>query len=132
VNAVAQDLGVRPEDVLELESRISGYDTLFDPYSERDDEEGERFHAPAAYLQDLRGDPTTVLERSDWEAHNEDRLHGALQDLDDRSRDILTQRWLADDKTTLQDLADKYRVSAERIRQLEKSAIKKLKATLEA
>ena len=132
VNAVAEDLGVRPEDVMEMEARISGHDTSFDPYTERDDEDWQRTQAPVAYLQDMRADPTTVLERSDWDSHNEERLHSALQDLDDRSRDILTQRWLADDKTTLQELADKYHVSAERIRQLEKTAIKRLKATLEA
>ncbi|MBK8161914.1 MAG: RNA polymerase sigma factor RpoH [Gammaproteobacteria bacterium] len=131
VNAVAQDLGVRPEDVIEMEARISGYDTSFDPYGDRD-EESERNLAPAAYLTDTRNDPTVQLEQSEWESHNEERLHHALDGLDERSRDILQQRWLADDKMTLQDLADKYQVSAERIRQLEKSAIKKLRSSLEA
>ena len=130
VNNVAQDLGVRPEDVLEMEARISGYDASFDPYGERD-EAGERTMAPAAYLQDVRMDPTTQLEQEDWDAHNEERLRQAMDDLDERSRDILQQRWLADDKKTLQDLADKYQVSAERIRQLEKSAFKKIRSTLE-
>jgi RNA polymerase sigma-32 factor len=131
VDAVAKDLGVRPEDVLEMEARISGYDTSFDPYGDRDDD-SERTLAPAAYLSDTRMDPTVQLEQSEWEQHNEERLHHALDGLDERSRDILQQRWLADDKMTLQDLADKYQVSAERIRQLEKSAIKKLRSSLEA
>lgn len=131
VNAVARDLGVRPEDVMEMEARMSGYDASFDPYSDRDDEE-ERPFAPVAYLQDLRMDPTTTLEHDDLESHNTERLHKALNTLDDRSRDILQKRWLADDKTTLQDLADHYQVSAERIRQLESSAIKKLQDVLEA
>lgn len=131
VNAVARDLGVRPEDVMEMESRMSGYDASFDPYSDREDEE-ERPFAPVAYLQDLRMDPTTTLEQSDWETHNTARLHNALDTLDERSRDILQKRWLVEDKVTLQDLADQYQVSAERIRQLETSAIKKLQAVLEA
>jgi len=130
INAVAQDLGVRPEDVLEMEARISGYDTSFDPYGDRDGE-SERNLAPAAYLSDSRTDPTVQIEAAEWESHNEDRLHEALDGLDERSRDILQQRWLTDDKMTLQDLADKYRVSAERIRQLEKSAIRKLRSSLE-
>ena len=87
---------------------------------------------PADYLADTRMDPTVQLEQSEWEAQNEARLHQALDGLDERSRDILQQRWLADDKMTLQDLADKYQVSAERIRQLEKSAINKLRSSLEA
>jgi RNA polymerase sigma-32 factor len=129
IDMVARDLGVRPEDVLEMESRISGYDASYD-YVERDDD--ERGLAPAAYLQDLRMDPTTQAEQNDWTAHNEDRLRDAMERLDERSRDIVQQRWLADDKKTLQDLADKYQVSAERIRQLEKSAFKKIRDTLEA
>jgi RNA polymerase sigma-32 factor len=131
VNKVAKDLGVRPEDVLEMESRMSGYDASFDPYTDRDDDE-ERPFAPAAYLQDLRMDPTTTLEQDDWESHNTERLHNALEILDERSRDILQKRWLAEEKVTLQDLADQYQVSAERIRQLEVSAIKKLQDVLEA
>ena len=131
VNTVARDLGVRPEDVMEMESRMSGYDASFDPYTDREDDE-ERPFAPAAYLQDLSMDPTTTLERDDWESRNTERLHDALETLDERSRDILQQRWLAEEKVTLQDLADQYQVSAERIRQLEVSAIKKLQDVLEA
>jgi RNA polymerase sigma-32 factor len=130
VCAVAEDLGVRPEDVLEMEARISGYDASFD-HDERD-EDGERGLAPAAYLQDLRMDPTTQAEQSDWASHNEDRLKEAMERLDERSRDILQSRWLAEEKKTLQDLAEKYQVSAERIRQLEKNALQKIRDTLEA
>jgi len=131
VNTVAKDLGVRPEDVMEMEARMSGYDASFDPYNDRDDEE-ERPFAPAAYLQDLRMDPATTVAESNWEAHNTERLHNALGILDKRSREILQQRWLNEDKATLQDLADQYHVSAERIRQLESSAIKKLQVALQA
>jgi RNA polymerase sigma-32 factor len=131
IDAVAKDLGVRPEDVIEMESRISGYDASFDPAGDRDDD-SERNFAPAAYLQDLRMDPTTQVEQADWDARNEQNLRAAMDGLDERSRDILQQRWLNDDKMTLQDLADKYQVSAERIRQLEKSAFRKLRNTLEA
>ncbi len=130
IDAVAKDLGVRPEDVVEMESRISGYDASFDPLSDRDDD--ERAFAPAAYLQDLSMDPTTQVEQADWDARNEENLRVAMEGLDARSRDILQQRWLNDDKATLQDLADKYQVSAERIRQLEKSAFRKLRDSLEA
>ncbi len=131
IDAVAKDLGVRPEDVVEMESRISGYDASFDPFNDRD-EDSERSFAPAAYLQDLRMDPTTQVEQADWDARNERNLREAMDGLDARSRDILQQRWLSDEKATLQDLADKYQVSAERIRQLEKSAFRKLKDTIEA
>ena len=131
VDEVARDLGVRPEDVLEMESRISGYDASFDPTVDRDDD-GERALAPAAWLQDTQPDPGMQLEQNDWDAHEEDRLHQALSDLDERSHNILQQRWLSDDKKTLQDLADKYQVSAERIRQLEKNAFRKIRTTLEA
>jgi RNA polymerase sigma-32 factor len=131
INTVARELGVKPKEVREMESRMSGYDASFDPYSDQDDD-GDAYLAPAAYLQDLREDPTALAEKDDWDSHNEDRLHVALANLDERSQEILRQRWLAEEKTTLQDLADHYQVSAERIRQLEQSAIKKLRASLEA
>jgi len=130
VAAVAKDLGVKPEAVLEMESRLSGQDVTFDPSADDDDE--SRSLAPAAYLQDSRMDPAVMLESSDWEASRLDALQGALEQLDERSRDILAQRWLTDDKSTLQTLADRYQVSAERILQLENNAMKKLKAVLEA
>ncbi len=130
VTAIAKDLGVAPETVIEMESRLSGHDASFDAHSDSDDEEA--FRAPANYLQDMRADPATSLEATEWEDHNTDRLRAALETLDDRSRDILEQRWLADDKLTLHDLAAKYNVSAERIRQIETNAMKKLKASMEA
>ena len=129
VAAVAKDLGVKPETVLEMESRLSGQDVAYD-LSPLDDDD-ERSFSPAAYLQDGRMDPAQILEADDLVSHNVDALQGALGQLDERSRDIVAARWLTDDKATLQTLADRYQVSAERIRQLENNAMKKLKAALE-
>ena len=131
VETVARDLGVRPEDVLEMEARLSSHDTAFEPHSDSNDDDQRNF-APAAYLQDLRNDPTTVLEESEWQEHNEQRLGKALDALDERSQDILRRRWLSEEKTTLQELADEYGVSAERIRQIEKNALNRLRGTLAA
>jgi RNA polymerase sigma-32 factor len=128
VERVAADLGVSTADVLEMESRLSGQDIGFD--LGKDDSDDSAYVAPAAYLEDMRFDPASRLEASDWEEHNVTRLHSAMEDLDERSRDIVVSRWLTEDKTTLQTLADKYGVSAERIRQLEKNAMKKLKDVL--
>ncbi len=111
-----------------MESRLSGQDVAFDLSS--DDDDDDRSFSPAAYLQDARMDPAQLLEASDWESHKVDALQGALEKLDERSRDIVAARWLTEDKTTLQTLADRYQVSAERIRQLENNAMKKLKAVL--
>lgn len=130
VEAVAKDLGVTTAEVLEMESRLSGKDMGFDGYSDGDDESD--FLAPSAYLEDSSLEPAANLEAADWEEHNVNQLHQAMTGLDDRSRDILAARWLGDEKATLQELADKYDVSAERIRQLEKNAMKKLKGVLEA
>ena len=129
VGAVARDLGVPPETVLEMEKRMSAHDAAFDVQPDGDDE-ADRV-APAGYLEDRRFDPATQAEDRDWEDHSTRRLQGALGTLDGRSRDILQKRWLADDKATLQDLANHYKVSAERIRQLEKSALKKLRTAME-
>ena len=130
VAAVAKDLGVKPETVVEMEARMSGYDASLEGDSDQDDEHS--YAAPIAYLADLRADPAAELEAEEWESHHSDRLHQALANLDDRSREILSRRWLAESKSTLHELADQYQVSAERIRQLESNAIKKLKAALEA
>ena len=129
VQQVADDLGVRPETVLEMEARLSNQDVGFDAGV---DDEDSAYQAPAAYLQAPQADPAAALERLDWDEQGARRLHAALADLDERSRDILTQRWLTEDKTTLQELADRYQVSAERIRQLENNAIKKLRGVLMA
>ncbi len=131
VHAVARDLGVKPQEVMEMEKRLSAHDASFDLPVEGD-EDSDRNFAPATYLQDSSMDPNIQLEESDWEAYNTARLQQAMADLDDRSRDILAQRWLADEKKTLHELADQYGVSAERIRQIENNAIKKLKVAMVA
>lgn len=128
VDAVAEDLGVSSDTVLEMEKRLSAYDAAFDPQGS-DDGDGDRL-APAGYLQDMRFEPAAQVEAEDWEAHSEQRLHEALDGLDARSCDIVRKRWLNDDKVTLQDLADTYGISAERVRQLEKNAMNKMKAVL--
>ena len=129
VNTVARDLGVKPETVLEMESRLSGHDVAFDPQPDTDDDDSAP-RSPAAYLQDQRLDPAEQLERGDWEEHQSAALQTALDSLDERSRDIVQRRWLAEEKTTLQELADHYNVSAERVRQLEKNAMNKLRAAM--
>jgi len=129
VNAVAEDLGVKPETVLEMESRLSGQDIGFDPLGSDDDDDNH--HAPATYLTNHANDPALLLEHADWSDSNADHLAEALETLDERSRAILEARWLTDDKATLHELATRYHVSAERIRQLEKNALGKLKKTLQ-
>ena len=131
VNAVAEDLGVKPETVLEMESRLSGQDVCFDPLSADDDEDGA-YYAPAAYLTDEGNDPARTVEQHDWQSQNSNNLLAALAELDERSRAIMQARWLNEDKATLHELADRFGVSAERIRQLEKNAIGKLKKTMGA
>jgi len=130
VEEVAQDLGVKPETVLEMESRLSNYDLAFDG-SDVDDDESYNM-APAAYLPDLRHEPSALLERADSTESQRDGLYTALSSLDERSRDILQRRWLNEGKETLHDLADEYGVSAERIRQIEAAAMKKLRSALAA
>ena len=124
VNAIADDLGVKRTDVLEMEKRLSGLDIGFDG---PDDNDENIAPAPANYLEDTSLEPARLIEKSDWSENQETRLYTALKDLDDRSRDILQQRWLTDNKSTLHELAAQYSVSAERIRQLESNAIKKLR-----
>jgi len=131
VNAVAQDLGVKPETVLEMESRLSGQDIGFDPVGREDDEDA-RYFAPAGYLTDDSGDPAQLVEQDDWNSRNAVSLDAALETLDERSRVILEERWLAEEKSTLHELAGRFDVSAERIRQLEKNAINRLKKTMAA
>lgn len=130
VRTVANELGVSPEDVTEMEARMSGQDHSFDGY---DDDDSESNFAPAQYLEDKSSDLAAVYENSNWDNHAEHRLSYALQGLDERSQQIIRARWLDEDnKLTLQELADRYGVSAERVRQLEKNALKKLKDVLEA
>ena len=129
VNAVAKDLGVTPEEVMEMESRLAGQDIGFDLTPESEDEDGSSV-APVTYLADADADPAEAVEQEDFESRSEARLEHALTGLDDRSRHILQRRWLDEDKATLQELADLYKVSAERIRQLENNAIKKLRTAM--
>ena len=129
VNGIAEDLGVKPEVVLEMESRLSGHDIGFDLTAADDDEDSHHF-APAAYLTDESNDPALTVEQNQWSSTNTSSLIDALKTLDERSRTILEERWLTDDKSTLHELAARFDISAERIRQLEKNAIGKLKKTM--
>ena len=129
VNGIAEDLGVKPEVVQEMESRLSGQDIGFD-LSAADDDEDSHHYAPAAYLTDASNDPALTIEQNDWNSENNSNLGEALAALDERSRTILEERWLSDNKSTLHELAARFGISAERIRQLEKSALGKLKKTL--
>jgi RNA polymerase sigma-32 factor len=131
VAAVAKDLNVEPKTVLEMEARMSGHDASFDGYTDASDEDSFN-PSPAGYLFDKHDQPEAQLEADNWEEHNTTKLLNALETLDERSQDILKQRWLADKKATLHDLADKYQVSAERIRQLEKNAMNKMKISMMA
>jgi len=126
--ALARDLGVEVEEVRRMEGRLAAADVAFDAHPDDDDETAS--FAPAHYLEDRRHDPATQLEDADWETDNHERLGNALECLDDRSRMILQRRWLDDDKATLHELAAHYGVSAERIRQLEQGALKKLRSSM--
>ena len=128
VDAVAHDLGVSREEVLRMEQRLNAMDSSFDaPISDND----ELFNAPENYLHDDCSDPALLVEQERHGEKGHDNLLQALGKLDERSQDILQQRWLLENKATLHDLADKYGVSAERVRQLEKNAMKKLRQYIE-
>lgn len=122
--AVANDLGVSEKEVTEMEKRLHSRDAIFDPTPDADD---DRNFTPAAYLPSPDADPATLVETADWNTDATDRMTSALKILDDRSRRILEQRWLSEEKMTLHELAAEYGISAERIRQLETNAIKKLR-----
>lgn len=128
--SIASDLNVTPDQVIEMEGRLYSYDASFDASPDDDDERASQ--APAYYLEDNRYDPAVQLEEEDWEANSTERLMDAMGQLDARSQNILARRWLADDKATLHELAAEYGISAERIRQLEKNAMEKIKASLSA
>lgn len=128
VNDVANDLGVKPETVREMEMRLASSDTSFDGHHDHDDDEP---FAPAGFLEDARYNPAQQLENSDWSQQSGDTIHHAIAQLDERSQDIIRTRWLDENKSTLQDLADKYNISAERVRQLEKNAMQKLRAAFD-
>ena len=129
VQDVAQTLGVKPETVLEMESRLSNYDVAFDAPDNEDDEQA---FSPSAYLADQHADPARQLEADNSQSLNLELMAASLQQLDERSHDIIQRRWLNEDKTTLHELADEYHVSAERIRQIEQNAIKKLRVAFAA
>ncbi|HLT89400.1 MAG TPA: RNA polymerase sigma factor RpoH [Woeseiaceae bacterium] len=128
--AVADDLGVSTEEVTEMERRLSSRDAVFDPGPDAADDEAA--FTPAAYLPSPGADPAELMEDADWHDDATARMSEALEDLDDRSRHILETRWLSEEKQTLHELADQYGVSAERIRQIESNAIKKLRQAMTA
>ncbi|NVK22256.1 MAG: RNA polymerase sigma factor RpoH [Kangiellaceae bacterium] len=124
LQAVAEELGVKPEEVRRMEGRLNAHDASYDAPAIDDD---EKAYAPIHYLEAKNADPALAVEQEDWQDQREERLFHALKALDERSQDILQQRWLNDQKATLHELAEKYGVSAERIRQLEKNAMNKIK-----
>ncbi len=130
IEAVAADLGVSVKDVMVMEQRLNAMDTPFD--IDDDDDDRGTFVAPARYLDDPKSDPAYILTEAQQDENAGDKLHRALARLDERSQEILRQRWLLDNKAeTLHSLADKYQISAERVRQLEKNAMKKIKQYFE-
>ena len=128
--AIANDLGVDEAEVRRMEGRLTSRDVAFDLPVDADDDEGG--FAPQHYLEDLSADPAMRAEAEDSTRDSEERLQRALNDLDERSRDIVSRRWLAETKATLHELAAEYGVSAERIRQLETNAMKKLRTSIAA
>ena len=125
--AVAEDLGVSPEEVTEMEKRLHARDAIFDPAPDADD---ERSFTPAAYLPSPDSDPAKLVETADFNDDASARMAAAIRTLDDRSRHIIESRWLSDSKMTLHELADEYGISAERVRQVEANAIKKLRSAM--
>jgi RNA polymerase sigma-32 factor len=126
--AIASDLGVTTAEVTDMEQRLSSRDMSFDPAPDADDEDGS--YSPSAYLPHPEADPSVAVEREQWDEDTADRLAHALETLDERSQHILRSRWMTEEKSTLHDLADQYGVSAERIRQIEANAIKKLRGLI--
>ncbi len=130
VESVAMELGVKPSEVLEMESRLSGQDLGFDAPANADDE--DNISSPSAYLTSESDDPANSIEQDNWSGHQTEKLLTAMNELDDRSRSIIQARWLSENKQTLQDLAEQLGVSAERVRQLENNAMKKLQGYIAA
>jgi RNA polymerase sigma-32 factor len=130
--AVARDLNVTPAEVTEMEKRLSARDLSFDPVPDAGSEDGDETYSPAAYLPAPDSDPATQIENAEWEDTTGDRLQAAMKTLDPRARDIVVSRWTGEATATLHDLAGKYGVSAERIRQIEANAIKKLRGLMAA
>jgi len=130
VKTVADTLGVSTKDVLEMETRMSSHDQAFELSADDDDGGSASNFSPALYLEDKQSDLAVEVENANWESHANNRLSSAMITLDERSQDIIKTRWLSEDKSTLQELANKYQISAERVRQLEKNALSKLKNTM--
>ena len=128
--AMAEDLGVDAKVVRQMEGRMSSYDMAFDADVDADDDTAYR--SPAYYLQDTDSDMAASIEDQQWEDSKNDSLYLAMEGLDERSKDIIVSRWLSEEKSTLHELAAKYSVSAERIRQLEKNAMEKVKTLIQA
>ena len=128
IKAISKDLNVKPSDVKEMEKRLSGLDLSFDPLDNKEDEEIP--FSPERYLEDSSADPAEIFEKETLSKLNSDSLHEALKNLDDRSREIIQDRWLNEDKYTLLDLAEKYNISAERVRQIEQNAMKKIRRSI--
>ena len=126
--AVAKDLGVSAREVSEMEQRLAARDLSFDPVPINNDDEDD--YGPATYLPGTDADPSSLVADADWEENSNAKLMQALDALDDRSRDIVQSRWLSEDKLTLHTLADRYGVSAERIRQIENQSMKKLRGLI--
>ena len=126
---VADDLGVAPEVVMQMEGRMAAQDMPFD--GAVDDDQEDYTAAPAQFLGDEAANPAELVAAQDWADESTKQLHQALDGLDSRSQDILRSRWLAEDKATLRELAEKYGVSAERIRQLEAGAMRKLRGAMD-
>jgi RNA polymerase sigma-32 factor len=129
-DAIAQDLGVDKSAVYEMEKRLSNFDMAFDGHQDDNADSDEVTHTPATFVTKEEHDPARLIEDHSETSHHENQLHSALNRLDERSKNILAERWLSDKKSTLHELADKYQVSAERIRQLEKNAMNKVKQEL--
>jgi len=126
IKTISDELGVDEKSIKEMESRLSSKDMSFDPPSEANDDEAS--FSPSGFLADESKDPAELIEREDSEEYSHELLHEAMSALDPRSKEILIDRWLQDQKLTLHELADKYGVSAERIRQIEKAAMEKVKS----
>tara|TARA_A100000164_G_scaffold189301_1_gene168002 strand:- start:2484 stop:3338 length:855 start_codon:yes stop_codon:yes gene_type:complete len=129
VKMISNELDVKEDTVREMEQRMSSHDVSFDPYSADNSEEGNTY-SPADYLTNEDSDPLEIVEKEDFARDQINQLQSAISDLDERSQLILKERWLTDDKPTLHDLADKYGISAERIRQIEKKAMEKIRTNI--
>ena len=131
VQKVAKDLGVKPEVVLEMESRLGGIDIGYDLRAGADEEKSP-YSAPATFLRNHQASPEDQAEADDLSEFNKDLLYKGLEQLNDRSKHIVMSRWLTEDKVTLQELADLYGISAERVRQLEANALRKIRTSFSA